>query len=273
MKDASVTVEENIPGLNPKLSDELKGYSLDRVLEAKWLFAKNSDKIVPKESKMLEFSELVSSNMPEVKGLYNILRAGYRITYKDGKLYVRVSGSVSSYFADWIFAFVNKSKPDEVYVFSVGEIGKDSEGKMKIKPYLLRDVCGYKEKGYEYLPILKKQDGSASDSESYSGMPTLTTRNFNLVDLLIDDVQRQIYSLLNLNSGKYVLKDGEDVSELSKNFINKMLEDCDIYMTIGDYYDPNGEIYSTRDNFRECWRNVLKLTEHEFWDKCFDRKP
>ena len=44
-------------------------------------------------------------------------------------------------------------------------------------------------------------------------------------------------------------------------------------MTIGAYRDPNGEIYTNRGSFRRGWRNVLKLTEHEFWDKCFDRKP
>lgn len=238
------------------------------ILDAKWNFAKNSEKIVPKEFKMLEFSELVSSNIPEVKGLYELLKAGYRITYKDSELYVRVSSNVSSYFADWTFAFVNKSKLHEVYAFDVKAVDMSNEA-VEIKPYLLRDVAGYKKKGYEYLPTLKKQDGSASDSESYSGMPTLTTRNFNLVDLLIDDVQRQVSSLLNLDSGKYVLKDGEDVSELSKNFINKMLENCDIYMTIGAYRDPNGNIYTNRGSFRRGWRNVFKLTESEFWDKCF----
>ena len=232
MQSNGITVEKNIPELNPKLSDDLENYSLGMVLEAKWNFAKNSKKIIPKESEMIRLHELVETNESSVKKLYELLGSDYYISYRDKRIYLRVSLSNTSYFADWTFAFVKKSDPNKVYVFSVGEIGKDSEGKMKIEPYLLLDVHGYKEKDYEYFPILKKQDRPASDSESYSGMHLMTTRNFDLVDLLIDDVQRQVSSLLNPDSGKYILKDSEDVSELSKNFINKMLEDCDVYMTI-----------------------------------------
>ena len=245
----------------PNLGDKFK--TLHSILEAKWNFAKNSDKIVPKESKMLTFNE---GGKDPIVGLYELLCSSYYISYRNGELYVEVTLPGTDYFADWTFAFV---KSDQVYVFSVGEIGKDSEGKMIIKPYLLRDVRGYKIKGYKYLPILKKQDGSASDSESYSGMPTLMTRNFNLVDLLIDDVQRQISSLLNHDSGKYVLDKGVTISVLSEKFIKDMLETCDVYMTIGDYYNPNGKVYTNRGSFRRGWRNVLKLTEHEFWGKCF----
>ena len=97
-------------------------------------------------------------------------------------------------------------------------------------------------------------------------MQLSNTYKFSLSSLLEGYLQ---CSLLDPNNGKYFLKNSEDVSELSKNFINKMLEDCDIYMTIGAYRDPNGNIYTNRGSFRRGWRNVFKLTESEFWDKCF----
>ena len=239
----------------PNLGDKFD--TLPSILEAKWNFAKNSEKIVPKEFKMLEFSKIKSNTAPK-EGLYQILQTGYYITYKNNEMYVRVSGDGSSYFADWTFAFVSKTDSEGVYVFDVKAVDMFDEA-VEIKPYLLRDIAGYKKKGYEYLPDLKKQDEPILDPESYEGMPTSTTYKFNLENLVIYDIQKRIFSLLDSKGGKYVLvlkdgeKENEKVEKLSKDFLSVILNDYDVYMTIGAYRDPNGKIYTNRGSFRKGW--------------------
>ena len=260
----------------PNLGDKFD--TLPGILEAKWNFAKNSDKIVPKERKMLIFNK---GGKDPIVGLYELIGSDYYISYRNGEMYVEVANTGTHYFADWTFAFVKKSNPSEVYVFSVGEIGKDSEG--EIKPYLLRDGGKYpdvlKVNRCKYLPALVElpdqvpkptsEPGPESDPDRYTGMKLCRTYRFSLSSLLEGYLR---YSLLDPNNGKYVLendkKEDKEVPRLSEKFIKDMAN-CDVYILTGVPTYQSGKMFSTRTNFRECWRNVLKLTEHEFWNKCF----
>ena len=252
----------------PNLGDEFK--TLPSILDAKWNFAKNSEKIVPKEFKMLTFNNAAGRNeRPSVVGLYELVGSDYYISYRNGEMYVEVANTTTHYFADWTFAFVNESKPNEVYVFSVGEIESKSETDMKIKPYILRDLHTLKDK-YRFLPDLEDRDDFQYDSKGNKvGMKLCRTYRFSLSALLNRYLQ-QISDLEKWNE-KYKDFDKKVIPSLSEEFVVKMLklEDCDVYMTIGAQIYQNDNMFSTRTNFKECWRNVLKLTEHEFWDKCF----
>ena len=282
MKAENITViEDKVPDLDTNLSDELKNYSLGKVLKAKWDFAKNSEKIVPKEFRTFTFNNAAGRNeRPSVVGLYELLSSDYYISYKNGEVYLEVALPNTDYFADWTIAFVKKSESHEVYVFSVGEIEEKSETDMKIKPYILRNVRTGKVKNYKYLPDLEVLSAKklVPDLETHHGMKLCHTYRFSLSSLLKDYLKQ--VSILENWDGKYKYSDPDKsdnkdkcISDLSEKFIAEMLNptDYDIYMTIGAYRDPNGEIYTNRGSFRRGWRNAFKLTDSEFWDKCFKK--
>jgi len=260
LKNASIDYVEQSVG--PNLGDEFK--TLPSILDAKWNFAKNSEKILGLSNSMFFFFKEQENS--SLAGMYQFIKTGCYFAYKNGDIHFELGTTGTDYFVDWTIAFVEKNVPNKdeikrVYVFSVNDKDENS------KAYFIRK--GYSEtRDNKYLPALlalPNQDPKP-DSQEYCGMNLQHKYIFSLKVLLKEDVQRQI-SLVSKN-GKYF--DNCDIPKLSEDFSDDIIQHCDIYINIGDYYNPNGEVYTNRGSFRRGWRNVFKLTDSEFWDKCIN---
>ena len=183
---------------------------------------------------------------------------GYRFAIKmnksDSALYVLCSTSGWIYFADWQFVFVDKSDSNKGYTFRFGEY--DETLKKGTRPYILVDCKGKytKEKSYKYAPGLT---GPMYCKEAHE---------FKLSDIFQDTLNQKLKML------------GISLSESQKNklmshFVDELLDPSvyNAYVIVDAVFADfdNGYEYINTGHINNVWKHVLKLTDSEFWNKCF----
>jgi len=187
---------------------------------------------------------------------------GYRFAIKINKensaLYILCSTSGWIYFADWQFVFVDKSDSNKGYTFRFGEY--DENLKNGTRPYILVDYKGKytKEKGYKYAPGLT------------GPMYCREAHEFRLSDIFQDTFNQKL-KMSNISLSE------SQKNKLMNYFVNKLLNPSvfDAYIIVDAVFSDvdTGREYINTGHVNDVWKHVLKLTDSEFWDKCFDKKP